>query len=124
MKTGLEDTSEKRTNPLSWGAKAVIGVVAVLLGFFSHDLAGWGVPAGVASAAIVIPILMKRRYWRETWFWMTMLAMSVLQIPLIILARPLMDQMKFAFNIVFGTADVFVVAAALNFVCPYRSSDS
>jgi hypothetical protein len=110
--------SEKRTNPLPWTAKVVLGVMALLLGFFSHALGGWGLPAGIAVAVILIPTLKYQRYWHEVWFWMTMLGMSVIQVPLVILARPLMDQLKFGFNILFATADVFLVAVAVNWVRP------
>jgi hypothetical protein len=38
---------------------------------------------------------------------MTMLALSTLQVPLAILARPRMDELKFGFNLLFATIDIF-----------------
>ena len=39
-----------------------------------------------------------------------MLAFSTLQVPLAILARPLMDELKFGFNLLFATIDIFFVS--------------
>jgi hypothetical protein len=49
---------------------------------------------------------------------MTMLAFSTLQVPLAILARPLMDELKFGFNLLFATIDIFFVAVVINWVPP------
>jgi hypothetical protein len=49
---------------------------------------------------------------------MTMLALSTLQVPLAILARPLMDELKFGFNLLFATIDIFLVAVVVNWVRP------
>lgn len=118
LKPRYPEEDEKRTNPIPTWAKVVGIPVGLLLGFFSDSLRGWGLPGAIAGAAIVIPVLKYRRYWHDAWFWMTMLGMSVLQVPLVILARPLMDQLKFAFNILFATVDVFLVAVAVNLIRP------
>jgi hypothetical protein len=110
--------SEKRTNPISWPSRIVLATIAVLLGWFNHSLGGWGLPAGVVGAVILLPTLKYRRYWGETWFWLTMLALSILQVPLVILVRPLMDELKFGFNLLFGTIDIFFVAVVVNWVRP------
>jgi hypothetical protein len=110
--------NEKQTNPLAWSIKVVLSVAAVLLGYFSHAMGGWGLPTAVAGAAIVLPILKYKQYWDGLWFWMTILAMSAIQVPLVILFRPVMDQLKFGFNILFATVDVFLVAVAVNWVRP------
>ena len=118
MEQNLSEDPDRRTNPIPLWAK-ILGVpVAILLGFYSHALGGWGLPGAIAAAAILIPVAKYQRYWRSVWFWATMTGMAVLQIPLVILARPLMDQLKFAFNIAFATVDVFLVAIAVNFVRP------
>jgi hypothetical protein len=72
----------------------------------------------VVGAVILLPTLKYRRYWSETWFWMTMLALSTLQVPLAILARPRMDELKFGFNLLFATIDIFLVAVVVNWVRP------
>jgi hypothetical protein len=107
---------EKRTNPIPWEAKIVLGITASLLGFFSEALGGWGVPALVGGAAVVIPTLKYQRYWHGRWFWLTMLALSVFQVPFVILSRPLMDQLKLGSNILFVTLDAFLVAVVVNWV--------
>jgi hypothetical protein len=99
--------------------KMMLGILVVFLSFFNDPLFhGWGLPAGVAVAAIGIPLFMYRSYWQGTWFWLTLLALLVLQVPLVIACRPLMDQLKFGFNILFATLDVFLVAIAVNWVRP------
>jgi hypothetical protein len=110
--------TEQRTNPISWPLRIVLATIAVLLGWFNHALRGWGLPAGVAGAVILLPTLKYQRYWSETWFWTTMLAFSTLQVPLVILARPLMDELKFGFNLLFATIDIFFVAVVVNWVRP------
>jgi hypothetical protein len=47
-----------------------------------------------------------------------MLALSILQVPLVILSRPLMDVFKFGFNLLFATIDTFFVAVVVNWVRP------
>lgn len=49
---------------------------------------------------------------------MTMLGLSILQVPLVILARPLMDQFKFGFNLIVAALDVLLVAVVVNCVRP------
>jgi hypothetical protein len=113
----------RHTNPLSATAKVVLGIGGGLLGFFSHALGGWGLPSAIAAAAVVVPTLKYRRYWRGTWFWMTILAMAVLQAPLVITTRPLMDRYGFGFNIVLATIDGILVVIAVNWVRPEESDD-
>ena len=48
----------------------------------------------------------------------SILELSVLQVPLVIMARPLMDQLKFGFNILFVTLDAFLVALMVNWIRP------
>ena len=110
--------TEQRTNRISWPARIVLATIAVLLGWFNHELGGWGLPTGVAGVVILLPTLKYQRYWSETWFWTTMLALSTLQVPLVILARPLMDELKFGFNLLFATIDIFFVAVVVNWVRP------
>jgi hypothetical protein len=77
-----------------------------------------GLACRVAGAVILLPTLKYQRYWNETWFWTTMLALSILQVPLVILSRPLMDVFKFGFNLLFATIDTFFVAVVVNWVRP------
>jgi len=113
-----EYADRNRPNPISWPSRIVLATIAVLLGWFHHALGGWGLPAGVVGAVILLPTLKYRRYWSESCFWMTMLAFSTLQVPLAILARPLMDELKFGFNLLFATIDIFFVAVVVNWVRP------
>jgi hypothetical protein len=65
------------------------------------------------SAYSEIPELLERDL-----LWMTMLAFSTLPVPLAILARPRMDELKFGFNLLFATIDIFFVAVVVNWVRP------
>jgi hypothetical protein len=65
------------------------------------------------SAYSEIPEILEREL-----LWMTMLAFSTLQVPLAILARPRMDELKFGFNLLFATIDIFFVAVVVNWVRP------
>jgi hypothetical protein len=113
-----EEYSGKRTNPIPGPAWIPLVAGAVLLGFFNDALGGWGLPAAVGAAVILIPVLQYRRYWHGRWFWLSMVALSIVQIPLIFLGRPLMDEFRFAFNLVFGVADLCWVVVVINWVRP------
>jgi len=109
---------EKRTNPLSGVTVFVIVLIGLFLGFFSQRLGGWGLPAGVAALAVAIPVLKYKRYWRGAWFWITVSVVSLIQIPLVLVTRPLMDRFKFGFNILFATVDAIAVILVVNWVRP------
>lgn len=123
MTLGKEAEIAQRTNPIPWPARIAIGLAAALLGFFSDQLGGWGLPSVMAGAAIVVPTMKYQRYWGEKWFWFTILGMTALQPPLVILARPLMEQLRFGFNLLFVSIDALLVITVVNWVRPKDDSD-
>src|ERR1700724_3155397 len=72
-----------------WSFKGPLLVLALLLGFFDHAL-HWGRPSFVAGVAMVIPILGFRDLWKEARFWITIVLLGVVQVPLVVSVGPLM----------------------------------
>jgi hypothetical protein len=91
--------------------------IAVLLGWFHHTLGGWGLPAGVVGGVILLPTEIPELLERDLVL-DDDAAFSTLQVPLAILARPRMDELKFGFNLLFATIDIFFVAVVVNWVRP------
>ena len=114
------DVYARPTNPIPGPAWILLIIGALLVGFFNDALGGWGLPSAIAAGVILLPILQYKRYWRDGWFWLTLAALSLAQVPLIILSRPLMEQFRFGFNLVFGVADLFLVVLIINWVSPAR----
>lgn len=115
------DVYAPRTNPIPWPAWIPLIIGALLLGFFNEALRGWGLPSAIAAGVILLPILQYKRYWRDGWFWLTLAALSVAQVPIIILSRPLMEQFRFGFNLVFGVANLFLVVLIISWVSPAQN---
>jgi len=99
-----------------WPIKGPLIVVAGLLGFFDHAI-HWGRAPIAAGLAMIIPILGFRDYWGEVRFWITIAVLGVLQVPLGIGVRPLMEQLKFPFMLTFGIIDCAVMVALISWVC-------
>jgi hypothetical protein len=66
-------------------------VLGLLLGFFDHSL-HWGRAVFAAGVAMVFPIIGFRDFWTDGRFWITVILLGVLQVPLVIAVRPLMEQ--------------------------------
>lgn len=80
-------------------------------------------PAAIAGLPVVLPALKYQRYWRAKWFWFTMVGLSLVQVPLVVLARPLMERFRFGFNILFATLDLLFVIVVVNCVRSRVDSD-
>jgi hypothetical protein len=105
-------------------AKIVLGTAGALLGFFSDYLRGWDLPAGMACAAIVVPTFKYRRYWHARWFWSVIAGVLIIQVPLLILVRPLMERLKFGFNLLFVSLDAMLLIFIVNWVRPKDETDA
>jgi hypothetical protein len=77
---------------LSRTAHFIIIAVAVVAGGFDRVTRGWGAPI-TASVLVLFYLAM---YWRNCWgrasFWVSVVLISVAQVPLVILARPKIEQ--------------------------------
>jgi len=102
----------------AWPVHAVVILFALVLGLSDHWLSGWGVPIAIGGSVIGISIIVLRRFWCGVWFWATISVMAALQVPLMILARPLMAQFKILFMLPLALADAFLIALVVNWVSP------
>ena len=71
-----------------------------------------------ASGAIGM-ILM--RFWtfsRRAWFWMTVTAMAVVQIPFVIVSRDIANKWKWSFGFFFMLVDFFIMDLVVRWVSP------
>ena len=106
-----------------WSIKGPILLLALLLGFFDHVL-HWGRGPFAAGLAMIIPIIGFRDFWNSGRFWVTIVLLGVLQVPLVIGVKPLMEQLKFPFMFTFGMLDCALVALAISWVCSERGKKS
>lgn len=113
-KKGLPLKGWRKVN--TWSFKAPLLIAAGLLGFFDHSL-HWGRAVFAAGLGMLVPILGFRDFWKSSRFWVTALLLGVAQVPLVVVARPLMDKLKFPFMLLFGIFDCLAVALALSWVC-------
>ena len=114
----MDVNAGKRTNPVPWPAWIPIVAGAFLLGFYNDALGGWGLACAVGTGVVLLPVLQYRRYWHSAWFWLTMAAISIAQIPLIIFVKPAIDQFKVMFDLIFGAVDLCLVVLVVNWVRP------
>ena len=77
----------------------------------------------MAGAAILIPTLKYRRYWKARWFWFVILGLTVLQVPLLMMVGPFMRTAGFGLNLLFVYLDALGVIVAVNVVRPKDDSD-
>ena len=93
-----------------------IGVLAFLCSIrFGY---GWGASIGAAALALIFPVIFYyRKPGKRHRFLETVTLLTILQIPLVIAARPLVEQFRFIFLLAFGFGDCMLVAFALNWMC-------
>lgn len=103
---------------LRWPVKAILIFVALLCGFFEHALGGWAGPICMALAAVVVPVFLLRKFWNGKWFWITAAALALVQIPLVVKIRPLIEQQGSLTLLTFVMADGLFVIVVLSLVHP------
>jgi phosphatidylserine synthase len=84
--------------------------MGLLSGLLDGWLHGWGLPILVAATAVVIPATYYRSQWHHAWFWMV--------IVMLIVSKPLMDQLKFVSLVGFAILDASLVVVAVNWMSP------
>jgi hypothetical protein len=102
-----------------------VGLVAfgVAIGFLDGWVHPWGLTIGASAIAVLIPVFYYRQFWANRWFWFTVSALAILQIPLVIVAGPLIDQFRFLFLLFFAATDGVMVSMVVRWVSP-RSQDN
>ena len=78
---GQRKAAERWRKVNNWSFKGPLLVLALLLGFFDHAL-HWGRAPFAAGVAMLIPILGFRDLWKEARFWITIVLLGVLHVPL------------------------------------------
>ncbi len=66
---------------------------------------------------MIIPIIAFRDYWNELRFWITVVILGVLQVPLVIAVEPSMEQFRFPFMFTFMILDGLAVIILISRVC-------
>lgn len=104
---------------MGWIVKAVLVLIAALGLIFDDATGGWGEPVAWAVVALIFPIFMRqfREFWRQIRFWITVLLLAALQVPLVIAVRLPMHQVRPYYSLAFVTIDGLVVGFVILFVC-------
>ena len=106
-------------NPGRW-TKAIACVVGGLFAWLStrstHGYGWWG-SALMVGMAVAVPILQYRKLWTSIRFWITVSLLAVVQVPLVIVTQPLIEQLGAAFLLILGIVDGIFVIAVIFFVC-------
>src|SRR6516162_10185307 len=100
----------------TWPVKWPILALAVLFGAMSN-VYHWGRAPVAAAAAVILPIIGFRNYWNEVRFWITVLLLGAIQVPIVLLINPIMEEVKFPFLFAFGVLDCVLVALAIFWIC-------
>jgi|SRR5580692_1402773 hypothetical protein len=116
------EDSQKAKRGLSWPVKALLLSLALLAGLFEHALGRWAGPTAMAAIAVIVPVLLFQRFWRQTWFWITAVLLGVAQVPVVIAVRPLIEQARSFYMLSFVMIDGLLVIAVISLVCP-KSND-
>ena len=111
--------SPKNWNP-GWPTKmaaAMAGGFMALLSLSSPKGYGlWG--AITASAgALLVPIVAFRGFWSMRRFWIVAGFLALLQIPLVIVVREMVEQHRFPIMLGFGAVDCVFVIAVIYRLC-------
>jgi hypothetical protein len=113
----MSQLEQKQSKPWWLHVLAIaIGLVACLC-IVRYGYA-WGGSIAAAAGALIFPaIIYYRKGGKPHRFWVTVMLLTLVQIPLVIAVRPLVEQFQLVFMIVFAVADCVFVAFALNWMC-------
>jgi len=96
-----------------------IGVFAFVISILLPDGYSWGGCIAAAAAALILPsTVYYRTFTTQLRFWTTFSLLAVAQVPLVIFAKPLADQGRFLFILLFGVADCVAVIVVFSRVRP------
>jgi hypothetical protein len=98
--------------------KVLLVLLALLAGFFEHALGGWAGPTVMALIAVIVPVLLLRTFWNQAWFWVTATLLALLQLPIVLAVRPLIERARSFYMLTFGIADGLLVITLLALACP------
>jgi hypothetical protein len=104
-------------------------VLAITVGVFAFLCSlrfgyAWGGSIAAAVAGLIFPVVAYYgKFGAHRWFWVTVTLLTILQIPLVIAVRPLVEQFRFVCMLVFGVVDFVLVAFILSWVCSKESRE-
>lgn len=100
----------------------IIGGLFGLLSFGRPDNYGWMGTSLMAAAALSIPMLQFRQLWSQARFWITTSLLTAMQLPLVVLMRPLVERLRPLFLLDFGIADGLFIIFVISSVCLVRGT--
>ena len=77
----------------------------------------------MAAVAVLVPILLFRRFWKQTWFWTTALVLGLVQVPIVVAVRPLIEQARSFYMLTFVMVDGLLVITVISLVCPRSNGE-
>lgn len=85
---------------------------------------GWGGSIAAAAGALVFPaIIYHRKNGSRERFWAAVTLLTIIQIPLVIAVRPLVEKFGFAVILAFAVTDCVFVALGITWVCSRENPD-
>jgi hypothetical protein len=115
--THQDDLGKKESQWLSWRVKGPLFALALLMGLLSHALHNWGEPIFFAAIVLMLPVFYYRRFWDRRWFWLMVMILGAVQIPLVFAAHPLVEQARTYYTVLFTMADLMFVIVVTSLVC-------
>ena len=97
----------------------IILVAAIPTIFLNRALDGWGYPAGLGEIVVLMLLFGYRHFWGYGSFWLRIIAVALIQIPLIRFARPYMYAYKLGFNLLFANLDGLLAIFMIRLGAPY-----
>ena len=101
---------------VTWRVYVISIPLAVVAISLEHWYPGISRPIGASGAALVGTVITKHRYWGFRWFWITLVLLTALQFPLMVLAKPLLDYLKFLFMWVLAFVDLLAIGLVIEIV--------
>jgi hypothetical protein len=92
-----------------------IGIFAFLWSVILPDGYAWGACIAASAAALVFPaVFYYRAFAVRRQFWVTVLVLSLVQVPVVIAIKPIVDEGRFPFILLFGALDCIAVIIVLS----------
>jgi hypothetical protein len=99
-----------------WSIKGPYLVALFVLGLF-YDSLHWGRAPIAVGIAMIAPVIGYRDFWNEARFWISVLLLGAVQVPLAVAVSPLMERFGFPFMFTFAIFDSVLVVLAISWVC-------
>lgn len=107
-------------SPRSYGWRLHAGIIGfgLLIVWLDTQFPGWGESILASGAGVGVTILALRRLWTKVWFWIVMVVVIALHVPVTISFKPLADRFQFIFALPFAIFDFVVLMLVFNGIFP------